>query len=296
MDNGKGLIAGLFLSLSLACCGPSIFLMKDWKSYESMQSPDRISFLADAIASGTDSDCWKAVKEIRKSYFVLGPDVSRVVVPLREAKLRWRIRNPKVASDISETLDTLELAGIKATSYAEGRTAANNPGTAGSFDDSWEKLVVADSAANKHQDATATSASSQLTIAVLDFRPGGGLSSSDAAVAADWLRSTLVNSHRFQVIERQNMDKILAEQAFQQTGCTEQGCAVKLGKILNASLIITGNFSKFMSIYVVSIHVVKVETGEIVHADEGRGKNEDDLIAAIRKMGDKMTLALSSGN
>ena len=239
-----------------------------------MSSSEKIDFLSDAITKGTEDDCWMATKEIRKSYFDIGPNISKITPTLLNAKNRYSKTNPKLSGDISDTLTVLESAGIiisKQYIISEDMTP----------DEPIESPTsISQPPANP---------SNQIAIAILDFKPGGGLSASDATVAADWLRNTLVNSHRFRVIERQNMDKILAEQAFQQTGCTDQGCAVKLGKMLNSSLIVTGNFSKFMSIFVIGIHVVNVETGEIVHADEAKGKNEDELISAIRIMGSKLT-------
>ncbi|MEK7766930.1 MAG: CsgG/HfaB family protein, partial [bacterium] len=61
-------------------------------------------------------------------------------------------------------------------------------------------------------------------VAVSDFQ-ADGVSSSDASVIANLLRGELVKSGMFNVVEKKNMDKVLAEQAFQQTGCTTQECA-----------------------------------------------------------------------
>jgi len=43
------------------------------------------------------------------------------------------------------------------------------------------------------------------------------VSASDAAMVTDMIRNTMVNKGRFNVVEKANMDRILAEQAFQQS-------------------------------------------------------------------------------
>jgi uncharacterized protein YycO len=43
----------------------------------------------------------------------------------------------------------------------------------------------------------------------------------------------MVRNEKFDVLDRNNMDVILKEQQFQQTGCTESSCAVEVGKIFN---------------------------------------------------------------
>jgi hypothetical protein len=123
----------------------------------------------------------------------------------------------------------------------------------------------------------------RLNLAVATIEPQG-VSASNASVVADWLRGELVQSRRFNVVERQNVEKVLAEQALQQSGCTSQECAVKLGRLLNAQRIVVGGFAKFLESYVLNVRVVDVETGTIVYSDTAKGKSEDDIQAEIRAL------------
>jgi len=127
-----------------------------------------------------------------------------------------------------------------------------------------------------------------MNVAVAEFK-AEGVGTSDAAVVADILRGELVKSGKFNVIDRQNMDKIMAEHAFQQTGCTDQECAVKLGRLLNVQRLIVGSFGKLIGSYVVNISVVDVETGTVTYADVIKGDNVDQIMAGVRNMGTKMT-------
>jgi curli biogenesis system outer membrane secretion channel CsgG len=96
------------------------------------------------------------------------------------------------------------------------------------------------------------------------------------------LRSELVKTRAFNVIERKNMEKVLAEHAFQQTGCTTDECAVKLGRMLNVQRLIVGSFGKLLSSYLVTVRVVDVETGSILFSDTVKGRDEDELIKQVR--------------
>ncbi|GAI47655.1 unnamed protein product, partial [marine sediment metagenome] len=68
------------------------------------------------------------------------------------------------------------------------------------------------------------------TIAVAEFA-GKNVSAMDASVVSDFVRNALVETGKYKVVSRGNMEQILAEQKFQATGCTDQECAVQIGKI-----------------------------------------------------------------
>src|SRR5262245_46761620 len=59
-----------------------------------------------------------------------------------------------------------------------------------------------------------------------------GATALQASALGERLEEELLNTRRFRLVNRQQSDKILEEQAFQQTGCTSQECAVKVGQIL----------------------------------------------------------------
>jgi len=132
---------------------------------------------------------------------------------------------------------------------------------------------------------------SRLTIAVASLTPQN-LPGGDAAVVADMLRAELVKSHAFTVLERAQIEKVMAEQALQQTGCTESDCAVRLGKLLNVKRIIVGSFGKLMGSYVLTIQAVNVETGEVVFGDTVKGATVEEVQAGVRVLVVRMAKAL----
>jgi TolB-like protein len=134
---------------------------------------------------------------------------------------------------------------------------------------------------------TAVLVGTGINIAVAELS-AQGMSASDAAVITDVLRNELVKTGRFKVIEKQNMDKVLAEQAFQQTGCTTDECAVRLGKLLNVQRIVVGSFGKLIDKYLVNLRVVNVETGEIIFGDSVGGRTVEEIEAGLKAIAARM--------
>ncbi|MBI4977859.1 MAG: hypothetical protein HZC28_10265 [Spirochaetes bacterium] len=114
-------------------------------------------------------------------------------------------------------------------------------------------------------------------VAVMDFQ-GKAVSADDASALADSFRAYLVDTKMFTVIDRASMDKIMKEQSFQQTGCSDTACAVQIGKILNMEYMFTGTLSKFGSTYTVSVNLINVETSEITAAKQAKVKGEMDAL------------------
>ncbi|OGF50392.1 MAG: hypothetical protein A2231_02545 [Candidatus Firestonebacteria bacterium RIFOXYA2_FULL_40_8] len=128
----------------------------------------------------------------------------------------------------------------------------------------------------------------KMAIAVLDLE-GKNISSETTLYASELLRSKLFKARLYDVVERNNMDKILKEQSFQLTGCTSSECAVEVGKILNAYYVVMGNIIKLENSISIQVRFVDVEKGNIVMAEETTCKNEDGLGEAISVMVNKIS-------
>ncbi|MBN1622409.1 MAG: hypothetical protein JW871_07455 [Endomicrobiales bacterium] len=100
---------------------------------------------------------------------------------------------------------------------------------------------------------------------------------SDAVTISNFFRTGLVNTNLFNVLERGNMDIVLAEQNFQLSGCTDYKCAVKMGKLLNVQKMIIGNLTVFAKQYYITASVVDIETGKIVHSEKVSCKSQEEL-------------------
>jgi Curli production assembly/transport component CsgG len=104
-------------------------------------------------------------------------------------------------------------------------------------------------------------------IAVLDLKPVGATDVQASAVT-DRLREELLKTKRFTLVDRSQMQAVLNEQALQQTGCTEQECAVQVGRILGVRKIVAGKVTKISDTqWQISAIVVDVETSETTEAE-----------------------------
>lgn len=101
------------------------------------------------------------------------------------------------------------------------------------------------------------------TLAVLDF-DALGVSQPEAMVLTNRLRSYLVQIGLFRMIERGQMEQILKEQDFQDTGCTSDECAVEVGRLLGVELMLAGSVGKIGPIYSLDMRIINVETGGIL--------------------------------
>jgi len=128
----------------------------------------------------------------------------------------------------------------------------------------------------------------KLNVAVSDIS-AEGVSRSDATIVADWLRGALVSTGTYNVVERSAMEKILAEQVFQQYGCTSEECAVRQGRLLNVQRMVVGSFGKFIDSYVLNIRVVDVETGRVVYSDSAKGTTTAAVEASIKALAQRLS-------
>jgi curli biogenesis system outer membrane secretion channel CsgG len=72
----------------------------------------------------------------------------------------------------------------------------------------------------------ALQAAEKQRIAVMEFKADAGVETSLVSSLENILTTELVKTGRFDVLERRNIDVILQEQSFQNSGCTESSCAV----------------------------------------------------------------------
>jgi curli biogenesis system outer membrane secretion channel CsgG len=92
-----------------------------------------------------------------------------------------------------------------------------------------------------------------------------GIKENEAQGFTDRLRAEMFNTGAFQVMERDQMNAILKEQGFQQTGaCTEQSCLVAMGQLVGVRYIIGGSVTHIGNTFSVSARIIDVSSGKIV--------------------------------
>jgi len=129
----------------------------------------------------------------------------------------------------------------------------------------------------------------KINVAVTDFEARAPLSQSEAAFISDFVRADIVTEGRFNVVDKNNMDKVLAEQGFQQTGCSSAECAVAIGKVLNVKMMIVGSCGQLLGKYIITLNVVSVESAKIIYSDDVSVADPDELRNNIRIMIEKFS-------
>jgi tetratricopeptide (TPR) repeat protein/TolB-like protein len=100
-------------------------------------------------------------------------------------------------------------------------------------------------------------------LAVLNLESDGKISGSLLVSLSDQLRQGFSKTQSFDLIERENMDKILQEQSLIVSDCVEEKCLVKVGHLLCVDKLVAGRIELVGQNYAISIRVIDVETGKI---------------------------------
>ncbi|MCX7827228.1 MAG: CsgG/HfaB family protein, partial [Verrucomicrobiae bacterium] len=101
-------------------------------------------------------------------------------------------------------------------------------------------------------------------LAVLDLSTGEGLKPDDGQTLAMFLRAAIVQTGRFEVMERQQIKQLLDEQKFQEAVCDNTKCMVKAGKILAVERVMGGRVAKLGTVWTVVLNLVDVESAKLV--------------------------------
>jgi formylglycine-generating enzyme required for sulfatase activity len=117
-------------------------------------------------------------------------------------------------------------------------------------------------------------------VAVMDLAPQAARPE-EALAITNQLRTQLLKTGKFILVDRSQMAAILDEQAFQQAGCTSEECAVQVGKLLGVRKIISGSVTKLSEqLWQVSVLMLDVETAKTLRAETET--YEGNLVTVIR--------------
>lgn len=124
-------------------------------------------------------------------------------------------------------------------------------------------------------------------VAVLRFTGSEGVSTEALGALTSRFETELMSTGGFRVVERRNVDAILREQGFQQSGaCTTSDCQVEVGQLLGVERIVTGEVAKLGRLWSLSLRMVDVGSGSIVasHVLDIKGSLETVLRGGCPEM------------
>jgi len=100
----------------------------------------------------------------------------------------------------------------------------------------------------------------------------------------DIMITELSKEASLKVVEREQLQKIMAEIALGQSGAVEESSAPKVGKLLGASVLMFGSFMRDMSDDIrIDARLVDVESGSVLKAEEVSG-NAKKIFKLTKKL------------
>lgn len=133
------------------------------------------------------------------------------------------------------------------------------------------------------------------TIAVVEFGDLEGQVTNFGRFVAEELITRLYQTKKFKVIERQLLNKVVAEQKLSLTGMIDQTSAQKLGKLLGVDAIASGTVTDLGKTLRVNARLIDTSTGEIFAVAATEIAKDESVLTLIRgSVGASETLPTSA--
>jgi curli biogenesis system outer membrane secretion channel CsgG len=117
------------------------------------------------------------------------------------------------------------------------------------------------------QIATSAEKAKAATIAVVPLRELAGGQTVLGTYIAESLSTHLVRAN-LGIVERNLLEKVLKEQAFQETGAVNRETAKRIGQLIGADAIVTGSVTNLKSVIAINCRIIDTRTGRIFAAAE----------------------------
>lgn len=133
-----------------------------------------------------------------------------------------------------------------------------------------------------------------ITIAILPFRNNTSTAGLDSTgiTLADLISAQMAGTKGYRLVERQRIEEILNEMKLGMSGIVDPNTAVGIGKMLGANVMAFGSFSVLGKKVLLTMRLVKVETGEIVGGVNERGDDFSNLDLLAQNAAIKFSEAL----
>jgi hypothetical protein len=124
----------------------------------------------------------------------------------------------------------------------------------------------------------------KLRIAVMDPSSAGNLIDEGMVVAArEIIGSALVNTGKYNIVERSLIDKIMKEQKFSNSGAIDAGSASELGKLTGAGKVLLSVLTSAGNRALLSLKMVDVESAS-VEMQKIKAINPDEFLDVIEPL------------
>lgn len=108
----------------------------------------------------------------------------------------------------------------------------------------------------------------QPSIAVIDFDSGNYCTVQRAAIMTDLFRNELIRSGRADIVDRKNIDKIIAEMKFQMSDWVNPAKIKQIGQMIGADYLMTGNFDVLGNNIYLVVQMLDIETARAFYSSK----------------------------
>jgi len=140
--------------------------------------------------------------------------------------------------------------------------------------------------------ASTALAAPKVKIAFMGIEPSGVSESVASGVSVSFLNA-LINTHRFEVVERERLEALMEEQGLALSGCTTTECFVKVGQLAGAQKVIVGQVAQVGGSYVVSVRVVDVYSGRVEQSLAEKSGNLEGLLTVADSLAVQLSGTIS---
>ena len=126
-------------------------------------------------------------------------------------------------------------------------------------------------------------------IAVMDLSPLGPVPTQDITVLSERFRSQLVQTQKFEVMERNELEALDQELALQLSDGFDEKAVAEAGRKQGAEFVVIGYIGKLQTTYTIDVRMINCTTGRIDNSYSETYKGDiDGLIVLMEKLAKRM--------
>ncbi|MBN1999638.1 PEGA domain-containing protein [candidate division KSB1 bacterium] len=135
-----------------------------------------------------------------------------------------------------------------------------------------------------------TDAQAKPRIAVLPFSDTNANSKREGygEAISGMLMTELINGKIFQVIERNEIQRMMEEMALQISGAVDSNTAKRIGEILGVEILVFGTVAKFGDLVETDIRLIDTETGEALLAESASSRSVEEIRSMVKNLARKI--------
>ena len=139
------------------------------------------------------------------------------------------------------------------------------------------------------------------TLCVLDPSSRRGIPPSLVQEIYQIITSESTRSGKFDLMDRERRDALLAGSPYQNVSCAEEKCAFEIGRLLKVQRVLFGKIERDFRRYLLELSVVDIKSGAVIVAETGefagsRGNRETVVRQLIRSISAKKTVYLDQAD